>query len=118
MTIEVVRNTRYDLQTFSGDTGVVNISNLPTDRNDYIAFMEVKGNADIVKQVSLNSEASCSFEFTAGETASLGVGTFEYGIKVCTSNGEIENTYIPDLRQGNRANFIVYPERVVGTENE
>ena len=117
MTIEVIKNTEFDLQTFAGDTGSVTITNIPTDSQDYVAYMEIKGKETIKKSITLNGDNTCTFEFTANETASLGVGKFSYGIKICLNNGSVEDTYIPDLRLSNMANFIVYPERVAGTDN-
>lgn len=120
MTIERVKNTVYDLQTFSGDSGNVNITNIPTDKDSYVIYMEVKGKVTIKKSIPLNGADHCQFVFTVAETVALGVGSWEYGIKICDANETpvVENTYIPDLRIGNRAMFYVYPERVEGIPNE
>ena len=120
MTIERVKNTVYDLQTFVGDSGVVNITNIPTDKDTYVIYMEVKGKTTIKKEIILNGLDSCQFVFSVLETKALGVGNWEYGIKICDSSETpvVENTYIPDLRVSNKAMFIVYPERVEGIINE
>lgn len=118
MTVERVRNTLYDLQTFLGDSGSITISNIPTDSQDYVIFLEINGKVAIKKSIALNGADTCTFDLSASETTSLGVGTFPYGIKICNSTDGSENTYIPDLRNGNRASFTVYPERVEGIDNE
>lgn len=120
MTIERVKNTVYDLQTFVGDSGVVNITNIPTDKNTYVIYMEIKGKAIIKKEITLNGADTCQFVFSVFDTKALGVGSWEYGVKICDSseNPVIENTYIPDLRVGNKAMFFVYPERVEGIIND
>lgn len=115
MTIEKVKSTNYDLQTFSGDSGSIRINNIPTDSNDYVAYIEIKGKTTIIKSVELNGADNCTFRFTPDETKALGVGKYEYGIKICKKNTDEENTYIPDLRIGEKASFIVYPERAAGT---
>ena len=120
MTIERVKNTIYDLQTFVGDSGVVNITNIPTDKNTYVIYMEVHGKTEIKKSITLNGADTCQFEFSVFDTKALGVGNWEYGIKICDSSESpvVENTYIPDLRVSNKATFFVYPERVEGVINE
>ena len=120
MTIERVKNTVYDLQTFVGDSGNINITNIPTDKSTYVIYVEVKGKQTIKKSLALNGADNCQFFFSVEDTVALGVGSWEYGIKICDSaqNPVIENTYIPDLRIGNRAMFFVYPERVEGIPNE
>jgi len=120
MTIERVKNTIYDLQTFVGDSGVVNITNIPTDKNSYVIYMEVHGKTHIKKSIVLNGSDNCQFEFSVFDTKALGVGNWEYGIKICdsTQTPVVENTYIPDLRVSNKAMFFVYPERVEGAINE
>lgn len=115
MTIEKVKNTNYDLQTFSGDSGSITINNIPTDSPDYVIYISIKGATEVSKSIELNGAETCTFTFTPEETKSLGIGTFTYGIKLCKKNTTEENTYIPDLRIGERANFIVYPERVAGS---
>ena len=120
MTIERVKNTVYDLQTFAGDSGSINITNIPTDKSTYVIYIEVKGKQTIKKSIVLNGADNCQFFFSVEDTIALGIGSWEYGIKICDSAGNpvIENTYIPDLRIGNRAMFFVYPERVEGIPNE
>ena len=43
MTIQKVRNSMFDLQTFVGDSGLVIIGNIPTDKPNYILYMEING---------------------------------------------------------------------------
>ena len=117
MTIEIQNGFKYNLQTFSGDSGSVTISGLPTDSQNYIVYLEIKGKVRIEKSVALNGASLCVFSFTPAETESLGVGSWEYGVKICDSTRGIEDTLIPDLRASNKATFTVYPERVKGTAN-
>lgn len=114
MTIEKVRNTKYNLQTFAGDSGVIKISNIPTESPNYIIYLEIHGNNDITKSVVLNGADNCEFELTPEETLALGAGNWEYGIKICDSVTLEENTFIPDLRISNKAMFIVYPQKAEG----
>lgn len=120
MTIERVQNTIYDLQTFVGDSGVVNITNIPIDKITYVIYMEVRGKTILKKSIVLNGASECQFEFSVADTKALGVGNWEYGVKICDSTDDpvVENTYIPDLRVCNTAKFIVYPEIVEGVINE
>lgn len=120
MTIERVKNTVYDLQTFVGDSGVVRITNIPTDKTTYVIYMEVRGRVTLQKYINLNGADNCQFDFSVEDTKALGQGTWEYGIKICDSSVSpvVENTYIPDLRIGNRAMFYIYPERVEGISND
>ena len=120
MTIERVKNTVYDLQTFVGDSGVVNITNIKNDKTTYTIYMEVHGRVDLKKSIALNGADNCQFVFSVADTVSLGVGNWDYGIKICDSSVDpvVENTYIPDLRVGTTAKFVVYPERVEGIVNE
>lgn len=117
MTIEVQNGYKYNLQTFSGDSGSITISGLPTDSQNYVVYMEVNGKTKIEKSVALNGLSSCVFSFMPNETKSLGVGSWEYGIKICDSTTDVENTLVPDLRISNKSFFNVYPEKVEGTEN-
>ena len=117
MTVERVKGTLYDLQTFAGDSGTISVSHIPTDSEHYVIYLEINGNETIKKSVVLNGADNCIFELTPNETLSLGVGTFSYGIKICNTNNGDENTYVPNLCKCNRANFIVYPERAEGIVN-
>ena len=117
MTIEIQNGFKYNLQTFSGDSGSVTISGLPTDSQNYVVYIEIKGKTKIEKNIALNGESLCVFSFTPEETESLGVGNWEYGVKICNPDLNIEDTLIPDLRISNKAIFTVYPKRVEGTDN-
>ena len=117
MTIEVQSGFRYNLQTFSGDSGSITISGIPTDKQTYVIYMEVKGETTIEKSVTLNGADTCEFSFTSAETKSLGVGCWEYGIKLCDTETGKENTLIPDLITSSKAIFKVYPEKVEGIDN-
>lgn len=117
MTIEKVKNTKYNLQTFAGDSGIIRITNIPTESNNFIIYLEVNGRVKIVKSVELNGADNCTFEFTPDDTLALGVGNWEYGIKICNSSTGEENTFVPDLRLSSKALFIVYPEKAEGLPN-
>ena len=116
MAIQKVKNTLYNLQTFLGDSGVITISNLPTDSDAYVLYMEINGKAKVVKQIALNGEASTEVEFTVADIKSLGVGQWPYGVKL--SNMQEEDTYIPDLRVAPQALFIVNKQVVEGPVDE
>ena len=117
MTIEVQRGFRYNLQTFAGDSGSITISGIPTDKTTYVIYMEVRGEITIEKSVVLSGSDTCDFSFSSSETNSLGVGNWEYGIKLCDSETGIENTLIPDLVTSSKAIFSVYPKKVEGLDN-
>lgn len=117
MTIEVQSGFKYNLQTFSGDSGTITLSGFPTDSQNYVVYIEINGQTKIEKSVALNGSSTCSFSFTPNETKSLGVGNWEYGVKLCDASTGIENTLIPDLRNSTKAIFTVYKERVEGTIN-
>lgn len=112
MTIARVKNSMYDLQTFLGDSGVLLIGNIPTDKPDYTLYMEINGQKKIEKSVALNGADNASIEITVEDTTKLGVGQWPYGVKLCS--GQDEDTYIPDLRVAPTALFIVRPKAVEG----
>ena len=117
MTIEVQDGFRYNLQTFAGDSGTLTLSGFPTDKTTYVVYMEVRGKVTIEKSIALNGLDSCEFSFTPSDTLSLGVGNWEYGIKLCDSETGVENTLIPDLVTSSKAIFTVYSEKVEGIAN-
>lgn len=112
MTIARVKNSMYDLQTFLGDSGVLLIGNIPTDKPDYTLYMEIKGKKTVEKAFELNGRDYAAIEITVNDTTDLGVGQWPYGVKLCS--GEEEDTYIPDLRVALTALFIVRPKAVEG----
>lgn len=118
MTICVQRGFKYNLQTFVGDSGTVSVSGFPTDSPNYVAYMEVKGRTNLIKEVALNGESGCDFQFTPSDTKSLGVGSWNYGIKLCNTEDGSENTLIPSLCNGDVALFVVNPERVTGIDDQ
>lgn len=115
MTICAVKGSMYNLQTFLGDSGVLSIGNIPTDKPDYVLYMEIHGKTDVVKQFPLRGADNATIEITAADTTSLGVGQWPYGVKLCS--GLDEDTYIPDLRVSPSALFIVNKEMAKGTTN-
>ena len=116
MTIQLVKNTMYNLQTFYGDSGTVTISNIPTDSPTYTLYMQVDGKDTVVKSKPTNSEESVTLDFSVSDIKNIGIGQWPYGVKLC--QGESEDTYIPDLRIAPQALFIVKPMVVEGTPNE
>lgn len=117
MTIQVQTGSKYNLETFAGDSGFITISNIPTDSPSYVIYMEIKGQTSLEKTITLNGQDTCTFSFTPNETIALGVGSWEYGIKLCNTDTGIENTLVPDLRVCSKAIFVVYPEKVEGADN-
>lgn len=119
MTIAVQQNTAYNLQTFVGDSGTVTftISGLDEERLDeYTAYLEIHGDADVVKTSTINEDLQAVFSIEVDDTDALGTGKFEYGFKICID--DTENTIVPNLKCGNKAWFIVNPKVVEGTEDE
>lgn len=116
MTIQRVNNTMYNLQTFLGDSGTVTISNLPTDSDAYVLYMEINGKQTVTKTKPLNGEASVDVDISVQDTTNLGIGQWPYGVKL--ANGDEEDTYIPDLRVSPQALFIVNKKAVEGPTNE
>lgn len=114
MTISRICNTPYDLQTWVGDSGTITIKGLPTDKDDYVLFIEIHGNQDVIKQYSLNGESEISIDITVEETESLGAGQWQYGVKLC--QGGTENTLIPNLKIGPKALFVVNKKIVEGEQ--
>lgn len=115
MTICRIKNSMYDLQTFLGDSGVLSIGNIPTDKPNYVLYMEIMGKDKVEKSVALNGADSTNIEITVADTTKLGVGQWPYGVKLCS--GQDEDTYIPDLRVAPNALFVVRPKAVEGTIN-
>ena len=118
MTIEVQKGFRYNLQTFAGDSGYLTISGIPTDSQNYVIYMEVRGRTKIEKSITLNGADSCIFDFSTSDTLSLGVGCWEYGVKLCNTETNTEDTLIPDLRFSDKAFFVVNSEKVEGLLND
>lgn len=116
MTIQRVNNTMYNLQTFLGDSGAVTISNLPTDSNNYILWLQVNGKQTVIKNYALNGAAEQEVDFSVDDIKNIGQGQWPYGVKL--SNGDEEDTYIPDLRVSPQALFIVNKKAVEGPTNE
>lgn len=117
MTIEVQKGFRYNLQTFAGDSGSLTISGIPTDSQNYVIYMEIRGRTKLEKSVALNGADTCVFSFSVSDTLSLGVGCWEYGIKLCNTDTGDENTLVPDLRFSDKAFFVVHSEKVEGATN-
>ena len=115
MTIARVLNTPYDLQTWVGDSGTLTIRGLPTDQDDYVLFVEIRGKSNVIKELQLNGEEEVSIDFTVADTEALGPGQWPYGIKLV--QGESENTLVPNLKIGGKATFIVNKKVVEGSVN-
>lgn len=116
MTISRVINTPYDLQTWVGDSGTLNIHGLPTDSDNYVLFVEIHGRETIIKEYALEGADSISVEFTVDDTEKLEAGQWCYGIKIV--DGERENTLVPSLKIGGKALFIVNKKLVEGEHVE
>lgn len=110
--IERIYDTPYDLATFYGDSGVITFTDLPTDYNDWVLYMEITGQRKVIKSVALYGNPNALVELSVAEINSLGVGKWTYGVKLC--RGVQENTCIPDPEISNKALFIVNPIQVEG----
>ena len=110
-----------------GDSGQLTVSGLPTDKsyNVYLAIQDSKRNvigSEIV--VSSNNLDSVIFVFAPELTNLLTVNLNEesaeyyYGIKVCDSSTNFEDTLlIGDSDIGDLNTITVYPKKVEGTIN-
>lgn len=112
MTIQKVKNSMFDLQTFAGDSGSVSIGNIPTDKTNYVLYMEIHGKKKVEKTKPLHGADSATIEITVGDTEDLGEGQWPYGVKLCADGDE--DTYIPDMRISPSAYFIVKKQVVEG----
>lgn len=115
MTILQVKNTMYDLETFLGDSGTITIGNLPTDSNNYTLWIQVNGKQTVIKNYALNGASEQEVDFSVEDINSIGQGQWPYGVKL--SNGDEEDTYIPDLRVSPQALFVVKKLVVEGPTN-
>lgn len=119
MTIQLIKNTMYDLETFLGDSGTITIGNLPTDSDNYTLWLQVNGKQTVIKSYALNGAAEQEVDFSVEDIKSIGQGQWPYGVKL--SNGTEEDTYIPDLRVSPQALFVVKKlvvEGPVNTQNQ
>ena len=116
MTIHLVKNTMYNLQTFYGDSGSVTIGNIPTDRPDYVLYFQIDGKEVVSKSYETNGQESVTVDLSVEDIKKVGTGQWPYGVKLCFPDNE--DTYIPDLRISEKALFIVRPMVVEGTEDE
>ena len=112
MTIQRDKNTLFDLITYEGDSGLLTIGNIPTDKPNYVLYMEINGNEKVTKTVELNGSDTAPIQITVADTKALGVGKWPYGVKLC-ADGE-EDTYIPDARIAPNAYITVRNEIVEG----
>ena len=112
MTIQKVKNSMYDLITYEGDSGLLIIGNIPTDKQNYVLYMEINGKEKVTKTVELNGSDNAPIRITVANTKALGEGKWPYGVKLC-ADGE-EDTYIPDERVSPNAYFIIKKEIVEG----
>ena len=115
MTIQLVKNSLFDLQTYVGDSGILTIGNIPTNMPNYVLYFEARGKKTVIKTKELHGASETDIDITVQDTKDLGVGRWPYGVKLCT--GDTEDTYIPDQRIAPEAYIIVRKEVVEGTIN-
>ena len=115
MTIQKIKNTKYNLQTFVGDSGLLTIGNIPNNMPNYVLYFEARGNKTVTKSQELHGAEEATIQITVQDTKDLGAGRWPYGVKLCY--GSAEDTYIPDPRISNEAIIWVKPEVVSGTED-
>lgn len=124
MTIQKIKNSMYDMETWLGDSGSLTIGNLPTDidGSGWTLYFEIRGKETIVKEIPLTGQETVDIFISVDDTTRLGVGQWEYGVKLCSGvigqEGLIEDTYIPDIRVSKKAYIVVNPKVVEGVINE
>lgn len=119
MSIAKIKNTDYNLQTYCGDSGSIKLSGLSGITGATLYF-EIKGNQSIIKEIALTGVNEVYVNIDVADTEALGVGSWEYGVKICKeveSGVYAEDTVIPKLGTAcgcNKALFIVNEKRVEG----
>ena len=109
---------------YQGDSGEVTVGGLDSTKNYtvYLAIQDSKRNTIGQElQISVNNSDNVTFIMTSAFTDLLTVPLnkpfeiYYYGIKVCESDTEIEDTlFIADGTYGDLNRVVVYPRKVKG----
>ena len=113
-----------DISLIQGDSGYLVIEGIDTDKNYTVYFAVQDKNRKPVGgevYVSTNYQSSVVFQLTGDFTDLLTVSktepyaTYFYGIKVCDTTGQTEDTLVLGSGDiGSLNTIIVYPKKVEG----
>ncbi len=122
MAFKVDKNANISM--VQGDSGTIVIEGLNTDKNYAVYFaVQDKNREPVGDEIMLNSNNSANviFHLTGSYTDAFTVPrgasceTYYYGIKICDSNSNIEDTLIlADSDIGDFNTITVYPKKVEG----
>ena len=116
-----------NITLIQGDSGELNVSGIETDRN-YTIYLGIQDSKRVPVgseiSVQTNLQPEVTFVFTPALTNLLTVKKgneteeYYYGIKVCYSTDDYEDTlFIGDTTFGDLNTITVYPKKVEGTVN-
>ncbi len=113
-----------DISLVQGDSGLLTITGIDTDKNYTVYFaIQDKNRKPIGNEIAVNTnnQSSVVFQLTGDFTDLMSVGKQEpfalyyYGVKVCDSSSQTENTLIlGDGEIGSLNTITVYPKKVEG----
>ena len=117
-------NENGDISMIQGDSGVLTITGIDTDKDYrvYFAVQDEKRNP-VGNEIYVNTsyQDSVLFQLTGDFTDMMKVGknepcaTYYYGVKVCDSDTQMENTLIlGDGEIGTLNTITVFPKKVEG----
>jgi len=122
MAFKIDKNANITM--IQGDSGTIVIEGLSTDKNYAVYFaVQNKNRVPIGDELTLNSNYASSviFHLTGSYTDAFTVPkgesceTYYYGIKICDSANNIEDTLIlADSDLGELNTITVYPKKVEG----
>lgn len=122
MSLDIKNGT---ITLYQGDSGEIVVSGLDTSKNYtvYLAILDEKRNpVGNELQVASNKSDFVVFTLTADFTDLFKVpknkaySVFSYGIKVCdTENNKEDTLIVEDSNYGDKNLIIVYPRKVIGT---
>lgn len=108
-----ILNAGQDIYIRQGDTGNITFSGLPTDKA-YDVYLSVYNpdTENIIKEILHTSftqaEGIALFTIDEDDSNSLPVGEWEYGLKICASDGS-EDTVLPRMYVDDEGNLIQEP---------
>ena len=112
-----------NISLIQGDSGTLVVEGIKTDKNYTVYFaVQDKNRKPIGSEIFVNSNnySSVVFSLTGDFTDLLTVNknetatTYYYGIKVCDSNNQIEDTLLVSGDIGSVNTITVYPKKVEG----
>ena len=120
----ITMDEKGTLSLYQGDSGEIIVSGLDTEE-DYIVYLAIKDkNRNTIGdeiQISANKNSTISFFLTSDYTELLTVPkgkpyeVYTYGIKVCNSTTNTEDTlFVAGKTYGEENLIIVYPQKVSG----